>query len=271
MSRPVSLDENDAFDMRKPFLVSERLEALAYHMSLAPSPWEEYVYYPSDSVNKSTTEYVEHADRCTAKPLQGPPPDLINELLGVTIDFRQDSPLNFALKDSYRYHSFRGCLTAPHYPISDQIESYTHIVDSSLHTLIPLAVVLLLQLWIHDGAANDDTQAFHTARDILMSLGRSAVAYESANHAILGPRVDAIPIAAYHGARSAFAMMERMYKPFARDEHHRFFEYITSAFQGLNQEIVDGLPPYDVQNALSGFHLETLHLMAQVCLALLCL
>ena len=266
MSRPTSLDDNDAFDIERSFLVSERLEALAYHMSLAPTPWEEYVYHPGVSANKSTTEYVEHANNCTAKPLEGPPPDLIRELLQLTIDFRRDSTLNSALKDSRIYHSFRGCLTAPNYPVPNQNENYMLIVNGSLYTLVPLAAVILIQLWIHDGVDNE-TQAFHTARDILMGLG-SRVTYRSATHAIFGPKVDSFSTV-IDDARSAFAMVERMYKPFAEDEHHKFFEHITSALQGLNQEISDGPRPYQVQNASRGWHLETLHLMAQVCLELL--
>jgi hypothetical protein len=187
--------------MSKPFLVLERLDTLAYHMSLGPLPWEKYVNPPS-VVSKYTTEYIKHNDQCTTKPLQGPPLDFIHELLHITIDFRQDSPLRLAVKDSPDYFSFCSCLTTntlPHHPISNQ-NDYLRI----MHTLISLAVVLLLQLWIHNGASND-TQVFHMAHDILMCLQWStAVPYDY--HTMLGPMGNC--------AMSAFAMVERKSKPF---------------------------------------------------------
>ena len=281
MSRPTLLDDNDTFDTSKPFLVSERLDVLAYHMSLAPSLWEKFDP-PSVSAIKSTTDYVEHDDKCTAKPLQGPPPNFIHELLQVTIDIRQDSLLRLAMKDSPNYFSFRSCLTArtmPYHSISNQNER--DIVNGSLHTLIPLAAVLLLQLWIHDGASND-TQAFHMARDILMRLGRSTSTCDSENHAALGPIIDIVP----DGATSVFAMVERMSNPFVEYDHQKSFEHLLFASPSqncLNQEIVgDGPKFFDIQNAfinenpqsdgklpLCVSHVDTLHLMAQVCLGFL--
>jgi hypothetical protein len=257
MLRPALLDDNEAFDMSKPFLVSERLDALAYHMSLTPL-WERCVESPSTTENKSTN-YVEHDDQYTTKPLQGPPLDFIHELLQVTIDFGEDSLLTLALKDSCSYYSLRSCLTAktmphPHHFISDEDNCF-RIVDSSLHTLIPLAAVSLLQLWIHDGASND-ARAFHTARDILMYLRRST-AVPCDYHTALGPKMDEVPVR----AMSPFAMVERIPKSF------------------VEEVIVDGPPFYRIQNAfidkmsqsdgklsLCGWHDDELHLLAQVSL-----
>ena len=275
MLRPTLLDDNDTFDTSKPFLVSECLDVLAYHMSLAPSLWEKFDP-PSVSAIKSTTDYIEHNDHCTINPLQGPPPNFIDELLKVTIDIRQDSPLRLAMKDSPHYFSFRSCLTArtmPHHSISNQ--NGRDIVNGSLHTLIPLAAVLLLQLWIHDGASND-TQAFHMAHDILICLGRSTTTHDLENHAALGPMMDTVP----DRAMSVFTMVERMSKPFVEYDHQKSFKHTFFASDCLNQAIVGDRPKsYEVQNAfinendgkppLCSWHVDTLHLMAQVCLAFL--
>ncbi len=104
--RPPLLDKNDTFDIvSKPFLVLGRLDALAYHMSIASPQWQESVDLPSVSVSNTTTEFVEEDKQCTTKPLQGPPLDFIHEVMGISIDFSTDSLLVLAMKkiDAIRF------------------------------------------------------------------------------------------------------------------------------------------------------------------------
>lgn len=97
--RPPLLEENDTFDIiSKPFLVSEKLDTLAYHMYITSSQWQESVNPPTVSVSNTTTEFVEKDEQCTVKPLQGPPPDSIHKLMGISIDFSSDLPLMFTMK-----------------------------------------------------------------------------------------------------------------------------------------------------------------------------
>jgi hypothetical protein len=270
MLRPTLLDDNDTFVISKPFFVSERLDALAYHMSLSPSPSEKCD--PEGHLNKSTTEYVEH-EECTAKPLHGPPPNFINELLRVAIDFRENSPLSLAMtqKDSCNYFSFRRCLTArtmPYSSIASHTEiDYHRIVDASLHTLIPLAAVLLLQLWIHDGASND-THAFHMARDTLMHLSWGTYASDSANHFALGPITDTVP--------SVFVVVERMIHPFVEFDHQNSFKHLPFASPcqdgpplNVPNAFIDGMPQSDGIPSFCRCHVDIHHLMAQVRLTFL--
>lgn len=81
VQRPLLLDDNDTFQTSSPFLVLERIQAIAYHMSLAPLKLVPSVNAPSVSVSASTTCEVETNTKCTAKPLRGPPPVFIRELL----------------------------------------------------------------------------------------------------------------------------------------------------------------------------------------------
>lgn len=264
--RPTLLDDNDIFDMSRPFLVSERLDALAYHMSFSPALSEKCVDPQSCLANKFTTEYVEHDDQCTPKPLYGPPPDFIHELLRVTIDLRQDSPLRLAMiqRDSCSYFFFRSYLTAktmPYSPIAGHSKSdYPHIVGGSLHTLIPLASVLLLQLWIHDGAS-DDTQAFHMACDTLMHLGWSTSTCDSPNHAAFGHAKDAAPL--------VFTMVERMPHPFV-DGHQDSFKHFPFASPSQDCPPFDDVPDNFIdEGSMCRCNVDTRRIIAQVHLTFL--
>ena len=172
VQQPLRLDDNDTFQTSEPFLVLERIQAIAYHISIAPPRLVPLVNPPSVSMSALTTLEVEKNTKCTAKHLQGPPPDIICELLQVKIDLSKDSPLNLAMKGG-DYFIFRSQLTqrttSKCSGLDENEDDYLDIVQGSLKTLIALAAVSLLQLWIDNGAS-DDTQVFYKARDILMSL-----------------------------------------------------------------------------------------------------
>jgi len=123
--RPTFLNNNDAFDILKPFRVTDRLETLAFLMSIEPPQLDEPAKPPSVSSSKFTTFIVEKDHGCTVLPLQGPPPEFIQELLPLEIDFTPSSPLSLAITKSNPSCLFHLCgqitkPTMPCGPISDR-------------------------------------------------------------------------------------------------------------------------------------------------------
>lgn len=294
--RPPLLDINEGFDISKPFQLSERLDALAYHMALVSPRWEKSVNTPSCSKSRTTLEYVEKDRQCTARPLRGPPPSIIQEFLPVTIDLSNGSPLTLSMENSPYYSSCRAELskkTMPTHPLPDENEnSYLGIVQGSLSTLISLAAVSLLQLWISDGDSID-IEAFEGARDVLLSLHFDTITRDAGcipDHAGLGLKTKRTLGAMANSLFSLFTTLDRKSKDFVeywytlRSTKNPPFD--ARSKDGLMQQIIDdGRPFYLLRNIFlnkenddddddgyddddnknkGGWHVETLHLLAQV-------
>ena len=283
LPRPAFLNGNDAFNISKPFSVGDRLEALAYQMSVAPPQANELVMPPSVSASKSTTYMVEKDHKCTVRPLRAPPPDFIQEILPMEIDLTPSSPLTIAIEgsDLSRLFTIRGRITMPTMPresTPDRDENdYLPIVTGALANMVTLAAILLLQQWIHDGANHTDPDAFHRAVGILIYLGPSSVIKDNdckPDHAAMGPQPENTEnqLVITHGSSYAVAMVDRKSRAFAEYRHDPSPNGFRSRTKdGLIQEIIhDGRPFCRIWKELTsgdikrGWRVETLHLIAQV-------
>jgi hypothetical protein len=185
------------FDISRKFLVSERLDSLAYYMASAAPDWIHSGDPPTVSKSRCTNEFV--TTDCTVKRLLGPAEDCTKEILDLSIDFRPDSPLSRALTGSSTILAyFRNCIISNAIPpqinsFSDTCEDdYFKIVEGSLQALVPLAALSILQLWIQDGN-HVDKAAFQIAIQTLIRLEATEVARDSKckpDHAAGGPKTE---------------------------------------------------------------------------------
>ena len=255
-------------------------------MSLSPPQWVASVNPLSVSMSTSTTSYVEKDIQCTAKPLQGPPLDFIPELLQIAVDISGDSALTRVIKGP-EYYRFRSRLTTRTITqtsgLDENEDDYLHIVEGSLNTLIPLAAVTLLQLWINDGAS-DDTQAIYKAKDILLSLDSMTTMRDPKcrpDHSGVGPKPESASDAIMnrHGLYT-FATCDRKGKAVVDYVYNSIpfnnTQFTSRSKDGLIQEVIeDGRPFYKLREVLNsgklrgkpdscGWPVQTLHLLAQV-------
>lgn len=280
------LTTDDRFDISVPFTVGDRVKSLAYQMAIAPPHSDQPPKRPSVSSSRSTTETVENELTCTARPLQGPPPEFILELLEVAIDLTPSSPLTLAIKeyDSSRLYALRGDLTKPtmpHLSTQDMDEDdYLPIVVGSLTNLLPVTALLLLQLWMCNGADQTDPVAFQEALGILLYLGQSTAARDQhckPDHVALGPKPekpDRLTIT--YGGHYAIAMIDRKSRGFAEYIHTDRGPPLDTALDSKTKDLViqqviqDGRPLYKFWKELTstntkrGWRVDTLHLLAQV-------
>jgi len=152
------------------------------------------------------------------------------------------------------------------------------LVDDALTTLVSLAALLLLQLWIDEGTNHTNPEAFCEALNILTHLGQSSVIQDrdcKPNHAAMGPKPEKTHnLVITRGSSYAIAMVDRKSRAFAEYFHepslvHAFKSQIKNH---LIQEIIQDSQPFykfweelTSNNTKGGWRVETLHLLAQVC------
>ena len=155
-------------------------------------------------------------------------------------------------------------------------------MQDSLKSLIALATVSLLQLWIDD-RASDDTQAFYKARDILMSLESITTMRDQKcrpDHSLVGPKPEnaSNTCTMNRHDRYTFATCDRKGRAVVdyilKNTPFSNTHFTSWSKDELIQEVIeDGHPFYKLREVFNrngkpdscGWPVETLHLLAQVC------
>ena len=276
--KPDSLDKLHNFILEK-FSVHDRLTALAYTLGKFSPNWKPCQNAPNVSKSRITQLAVHEDSTSTFKPLNPSSDPSRQIILDLTLDVTPESTITDLIQSTGEISYDRHCIDlaippkSPNYD-DDGERAYSPLIQSILPTLIALVRLTIIQLWINAGQSSS---AIAAILPILISLhAREDVSLGTAkpDHTIIGAETGTSHQLHMGKEGLRVAAVDRKGKEFV--EYLFAPPYCYGPKANTKDLFIDlvlekALPLSKTMDLLkqanfpSGWQVEVLHLLAQVC------